>query len=114
MLNYKYDWIEPLFDSFWSIDSNYSGEVYENSEGDKIFELEVPGFNSKNLSVEVLQDKLVIKGEREVEGKKSNSVISKKYNIGDLIVKDASLVDGILSIKLGMPEEKKPLKIELK
>lgn len=107
MLKFMYDWPFDI-----NLDNN--GEVYEDEEGNKILELEVPGFNNKNISVEFSQNKLVIKGEREVRGKKSKNVISKKYSIGDLIVKDASLVDGILSIKLGMSEERKPIKIELK
>jgi len=82
---------------------------------DRVFELEVPGFNETNIDVELSNGILTVKGTREVKegcyaGRKE---IYKRYAVGSHEEVNAIIKDGILRLTLKTPKEDVK-KIELK
>ena len=95
-------------------------------EGDYSFviELALAGFSKKDIEVEVADGLLTIRSVKENDENDSNiyrGISYRKFNrkftlADDIVVKDASLENGMLVISLErvVPEEKKPRKIEIK
>ena len=95
-------------------------------EGDYSFviELALAGFSKKDIEVEVADGLLTIRSVKENDENDSNiyrGISYRKFNrkftlADDIVVNDASLENGMLVISLErvIPEEKKPLKIEIK
>lgn len=94
-----------------------------------VIDMAVAGFKKSDIDIEVVKDALVVSGtvgnplEEEVENVTylhrglANRNFQHKFKIASNVqVKEAELQDGILSILLEefVPEEDKPLKIELK
>lgn len=101
---------DSIWDSFFDeFDSAFGNCCYENDEGDVIYELEVAGFNKDNISVEVADGILEVKGDRELaEGVNTvgHKAIHKRLSVGNVENAEAVVKDGILKITLKYPKEK--------
>lgn len=86
-------------------------------------ELAVAGFKRDELDVELAEGVLTISAKAESTDEKeyvhrglAKRAFTRKWTLADdVVVRDASLTDGVLSIKLEriIPEEKKPRKIDI-
>lgn len=88
-------------------------------------ELAVAGFGKQDLEVEIVDDKLIIKGNTHHDGEDQTAYLyqglaqrafTRTFNLADNIeIKGAALLNGILKIALEaiIPEHKKPKKIEI-
>lgn len=79
---------------------------------------EVPGFNKTNLTVELVNDKLVIDGKRTytANGQEKEKRISQKYMIGqgyDPSTIEATIEDGLLTIFVKNLKEAQKRKIKI-
>jgi HSP20 family molecular chaperone IbpA len=110
-----FDWdpFENLFSDFHSLFED--AVTYQDDDKNIVVELEVPGFNKDNLSVELAGGNLTIRGTREVKtecyvGRKE---INKSYRVGDFQDATAQVVDGILRVTIKTPtEETKKVEVE--
>lgn len=94
-------------DLFGSFANFFDSSWKQDKDGNHVFEVECPGFNSDNLSVEINEGILTISGETETRK------IFKRYQIGNITDVDAKIKDGILSLTLKSPKTEAK-KIELK
>jgi HSP20 family molecular chaperone IbpA len=101
--------MDSLFNDFGTVFGNYS---YKNDAGDFVREIECPGFNKQNLSVELSEGVLTISGERK-DNEGIERKIYKRFRMGTYEDVDAKIEDGILYLTIKTPKEKKQ-KIELK
>ena len=72
-----------------------------------VYEIEVPGFNKDNIKMELSNGILCVKGERDVgENHAGKKYLEKTLDIGDISSESlsAEVVDGILYVKIGLPE----------
>ncbi len=87
-------------------------------------ELAVAGFKRSELDIELAESVLTITAKSEntdedveyVHRGLAKRAFTRKWTLADdVIINDASLVDGVLTVKLQriIPEEKKPRKIEI-
>lgn len=86
-------------------------------------ELAVAGFKRSELDIELAEGVLTITAKSEDRDEREyvhkgigKRTFTRKWTVADdVVVRDASLVDGVLAIKLEriIPEEKKPRKIEI-
>jgi len=86
-------------------------------------ELAVAGFKRSELDVELAEGVLTISAKSETTDEQeyvhrglAKRAFTRKWTLADdVVVRDASLTDGVLSIKLEriIPEEKKPRKIDI-
>lgn len=98
----------------WDSDPMFKKLYYSKKDDAYMYEMLVPGFNKDNLSVEVDNGVLTVKGERE-KGNSEKVVINKKMTINDYDKIDAEIKDGILYLKFEAPKHKSDVKrIELK
>jgi len=104
------DFYKNIFDVHF--DNRDSSIFYETPEGNYILKVKVPGFNKENLSVVLLENKIYIKGLRVLYNEEEE-VVDKVYIIRDLIIDNAKIIDGVLTIEFKKPEEKS-IKIELR
>lgn len=86
----------------------------------------MPGVNVEDINIELIDNSLVIKGERKADSKDNDQFIRKERNDGvfhksvklpydvDRDNVNASLKDGVLIIELVKSEEAKPKRIEIK
>ncbi len=109
--------VSSVFNSlFRDMDSVFDDTVkYQTSEGDLVYEMEVPGFNKDNLSVEVIDGVVTIKGERKTDSDNyvGHKKVFKRMNIARSENLEASISDGILKLVVKTPK-KESVKIELK
>lgn len=105
--------LEHVFEDF---DRFFGPNCYTNEDGDCIYMIEVPGFNKDNLSVELSDGILTIKGDREVKDKHyaGNSKIFKQLTVGEAEDATAKIEDGILTltVKYPKPEPGKQITVE--
>ena len=106
-------------------DSNYPPyNIIKHDETNLSIEVAVAGFKRSELDVELAEGVLTVSAKAEpVEEEKeyfhrglAKRAFVRKWTLADdVVVRDASMVDGILAIKLEriIPEEKKPRKIEI-
>lgn len=97
--------------------------ILKISDHDYVVEMAVAGYSEEDLEINFEKNKLTIKGEikREQEGEYlhkglSSRAFTKVFTLIDtLIVKNASLTNGILRIELfnDIPEQQKPRKIQI-
>ena len=114
-----WDWkFESIWNNFFTdFDSVFGDTKYLDENNNVVYEIEVPGFNKDNLSVEVVDGILTVKGDREDysnahAGKKS---IHKRMSIAEAEDVEAEIKDGILYITLKKPkQEVSTKKIEIK
>ena len=107
-----YDWSPPV-------------DIYETADG-IVLKIELPGIHKDDVSVEIKDNVLTLKGERLLDPKiKDEHYYRKERNFGkfqrsfslqDPISSDlikASFKDGVLTIEIPRPEEEKPKKISV-
>ena len=101
------------FDRGWYNDFTYkhqaSGHYNETDDGYE-YELELPGYNRKDVSVSAVGGVITINA---VKGEKT-----RKFSVGvsedaDLSTISASLADGILAIKVDKQEKAKPITVRI-
>ncbi len=129
---YTPDYFGGVFDTFFNDNLGRqagSSKVATNiSEDDKGYylELAIPGFSKENVSINIEEDLLKIKGEKpqakEQEGKKysrkdfSMQQFEKSYRLPEQVEAEkinASFSDGILSIEMPKKEPAKPVSIQI-
>ena len=96
--------------------------IRKASEDQYTVELAVAGFEEKDIGVELVEDTLIIKGNRPEEtrdgllhqGLASRDFIKKFILSDDMVIKGAALSNGMLYVGVEriIPDEKKPRKIE--
>jgi HSP20 family molecular chaperone IbpA len=104
------------FDDLASTFEIFDDTVRYSIGEDRVFELEVPGFNETNLDVEFANGILTVKGTREVKEEgcyAGRREIYKRYTVGPHENVDASVKDGILKLTL-KPSKEDVKKIDLK
>jgi molecular chaperone IbpA len=116
----------PVFRDFQSQTSNYPPHnIVRVSDNEFYLELAVAGFKKGEISMEEHQGLLTIKGDKVTDTSDTsyqfrgiaNRSFSKSFRIAEYFeVSDASLEDGILSVKFtkNVPEEAKPKLIAIK
>jgi HSP20 family molecular chaperone IbpA len=105
-----------FFDDFFSDLTASTGVIWNvNDDGDVVYQVECPGFNDKNLNVEIADGFVEITGKREVDGKFVGSrEIHQRFTVGKPEDVKAQLKDGILYLTLSFPKrEKSKVKIEV-
>lgn len=97
---------ESLFDHLWgSFDEIFGDRRYRNDQGELVYEVECPGFNKENLSVEIAAGVLTVQG-KIGEGSNQREIF-KRLTIGAAEEVDAAIADGILTLTFKVPEKKK-------
>jgi HSP20 family molecular chaperone IbpA len=104
-----FDDVDGMFRNLWTgFENIFSDTRYLNKEGDIVFEIEVPGFNKENLSVEIADGILTVQGERNIEGDHvGQRKIYKRLQVGRSEEVDAEIKDGILYLCLKQPKKKR-------
>ena len=114
---------DSIFDSWSKAQSFPFYNVVKYGKGEYGLELGLAGFNKKNVKVAYQDGVLTISG--QVEDKEKDYIekglafrkFFKQFSLHqDVVVNDAKMEDGVLTVKLGVnePEEIKPLDIEVK
>jgi molecular chaperone IbpA len=121
---------DNLWDRLHSIEtvnssSNYPPyNIIKHDAENWSIELAVAGFKRSELDIELAEGDLTVTAKSEavdedieyVHRGLAKRAFTRKWTLADdVVVRDASLVDGVLSIKLEriVPEEKKPRKIDI-
>ena len=94
------------FTSTWGslmngFDYFFGDASYKNDDGNMVYEIEVPGFNKDNLSINIENGMLTVQGKRETKSSKSHAglkEIYKRLSTGDIKDADAKILDGILYV----------------
>lgn len=116
----EWDWkLENIWNSFFTdFDTLFGDTKHIEKDGSLVYEIEVPGFNKDNLSVEINEGILTIQGDREDYSnvKAGKKTIYKRLAISEVEDVSAKIEDGILYITLQSPQktENKSKKIEIK
>lgn len=105
-----YDWKPPV-------------DIYETGEG-IVLKIELPGVKKDDVSVEVKDNVLTIKGERLLDPaikdehyyrkERSFGKFNRSFSLQELIKPDlikASFKDGVLTVEVPRPEEEKPKQV---
>ena len=112
-----------MFDNLSKAQSFPFYNVVKYGKGEYGLELGLAGFNKKNVKVQYKDGILTVSG--QVEDKEKDYIekglaarkFFKQFSLHqDVVVNDAKMEDGVLTVKLGVnePEEIKPLDIEVK
>jgi HSP20 family molecular chaperone IbpA len=96
--------LDKLFNP--TFNTMFESAYQRDDDGNIKLEIEVPGFNKDNLNVEISEGILT------VEGKAGQRQIYKQYSIGNIEDIQATVKDGILSLKL-IEQEKQVKRIAL-
>lgn len=115
----------PVFRDFQTQTSNYPPHnIVKISDDEFYLELAVAGFKKSEVSMEVHQGLLTIKGDKEVSSDSAYQYrgiagrsFSKSFRIAEYFeVSNASMEDGILTVTFvkNVPEEAKPKLIAIK
>ncbi len=122
--------IERVFEDFFPTFSEEKGfyphlDIAE-SENEIVIKADVPGMTQKDISIEIHNDQLIIRGEKkeEEEVKKKNIYISerrygkfaRRITLPDYVDPEktkAKIKDGVLTITIPKKEEVKPKKISV-
>jgi len=99
--SFLFDRISEDFDRF------FGTNCYADEDGNTVYQLEVPGFNKDNLKVDIADGVLTISGDRQVQTKNyaGQSRIFKRLSVGEIEDAEATVTDGILTLKLKYPKE---------
>jgi len=105
-----YDWSPPV-------------DIYETGDG-IVLKIELPGVNKDDVSVEVKDNVLTLKGERLLDPKikdenyyrkeRSFGKFNRSFSLQETIKPDlikASFKDGVLTIEIPRPDEEKPKQV---
>jgi HSP20 family molecular chaperone IbpA len=103
----KFDEMDSIFGNLYDdIEAAFGYSNYKNDKGDYVIEIECPGFNKDNLKVEISEGIMTVQGERESSGGNVRRIF-KRYTVGKYEDVDAKIEDGILTLTMKVPEEKK-------
>jgi molecular chaperone IbpA len=120
------DLINKFNKDVWDNSDKMFGDVFDNvkyGKGEYGIELGLAGFNKKNVKVQYKDGVLTVSGQVDDSEKEylekglAARKFFKQFALHDkAVVNDASMEDGVLTIKLGVnePEEIKPLDIKIK
>lgn len=121
-----FDHLASLLNTASSDSSSYPPYNVELIDDDQyIINMAVAGFTEQELDIEVKENNLTIKGSKEGETEEESKFLyrgiatrsfTRRFQLAEyVIVKEAGLENGILSIKLEriIPEAKKPRHIEI-
>ena len=99
-------------------------DIYKSQDDEQVIEMALAGYSKSDIDVELADGVLTIKSIKTVEdgdNKVYRGIASRNFTrkftlADDIVVKDGSLKDGMLSIELEriVPEEKKPRLIKIK
>lgn len=104
--------IDSMFDNLLDGFNEFFGDArYKDKEGNLVYEIECPGFNKENLSVEIAEGILTVQGSRG-EGSMKREIF-KRLNVGATEEVEAEIKDGILSLVFKQPT-KKTTKLDIK
>jgi HSP20 family protein len=105
-----YDWNPPV-------------DIYETTDG-VILKIELPGIKKEDVSVEIKDNVLTLKGERLIDPnindenyyrkERSFGKFHRSFSLQDPLKSDlikASFKDGVLTVEIPRPEEEKPKRI---
>lgn len=101
-----------------------STDIFRDEES-VVLTMEMPGVNKKNLDIKVDKDLLMISGKRDLPYNNGQYKIREirqgdfyqEYTIDDTIDREkieASIKNGLVTLKLGLRESEKPKKIAIK
>jgi HSP20 family protein len=103
-------------------------DVIVSDEGVTVY-MDVPGLNAESLEIELENDVLTVRGERPFpyateDGERSVRRIERRFGKFERSLRvprgldpdsvEASLVDGILTLRIPKPESQKPRKVQIK
>ena len=117
------DSFDSIFDSLSKVQSFPFYNVVKYGKGEYGIELGLAGFNKKNVKVEYKDGVLTVAGQvddKEKEYIEKGLAFRKFYKQfqlrNDVVVDDAKMEDGVLTVKLGVnePEEIKAQEIKIK
>ena len=112
------DTFDSIFDSWSKAQSFPFYNVVKYGKGEYAIELGLAGFNKKNVKVQYKDGVLTVSG--QVDDKEKEYIekglaarkFFKQFQLrNDVVVNDAEMKDGVLSVKLGVQE---PEEIEIK
>jgi molecular chaperone IbpA len=117
------DAFDSIFDSWSKAQSFPFYNVVKYGKGEYGLELGLAGFNKKNVKVAYQDGVLTVSGQVDDKEKEyiEKGLAARKFFKQfalhqDVIVNEAKMEDGVLTVKLGVnePEEIKPIDIEVK
>ena len=117
------DTFDSIFDSWSKAQSFPFYNVVKYGKGEYAIELGLAGFNKKNVKVQYKDGVLTVSGQVDDKEKEyiEKGLAARKFFKQfalhqDVIVNEAKMEDGVLTVKLGVnePEEIKPIDIEVK
>ena len=117
------DSFDSIFDNLSKAQSFPFYNVVKYGKGEYGIELGLAGFNKKNVKVEYKDGVLTVSGQVDDKEKEyiEKGLAARKFFKQfalhqDVIVNEAKMEDGVLTVKLGVnePEEIKPIDIEVK
>ena len=117
------DAFDSIFDSWSKVQSFPFYNVVKYGKGEYGLKLGLAGFNKKNVKVQYKEGVLTISGQIEdkekdyIEKGLATRKFFKQFSLHqDVVVNEAEMEDGVLTVKLGVnePEEIKPLDIKIK
>ena len=117
------DSFDSIFDNWSKVQSFPFYNVVKYGKGEYGLELGLAGFNKKNVKVAYQDGVLTVSGQVDDKEKEyiEKGLAARKFFKQfalhqDVIVNEAKMEDGVLTVKLGVnePEEIKPIDIEVK
>ena len=117
------DAFDSIFDSWSKVQSFPFYNVVKYGKGEYGLEVGLAGFNKKNVKVQYKDGVLTVSG--QVDDKEKEYIekglaarkFFKQFQLrNDVIIDEAKMEDGVLTVKLGVnePEKIKPLDIKIK
>ena len=125
------DYLDPFFEAFFSRANENVGylpmktDIYESDKSYRL-DMELPGLEKDNISIDlkdgtltvaVKSPKNAVEGFKRIRRERFYGETSRQFYLGEVDEKsiDATYRDGVLSITANkvIPEEPKPLKIEI-
>ena len=104
--------IDSLFDNITAGFNDFFGDTrYKTKDGDIAYEIECPGFNKENLTVEIADGILTVQGSRG-EGEYKREIF-KRMSVGASEEVEAEIKDGILKLVFKQAQ-KKSTKLDIK
>jgi HSP20 family protein len=103
-------------------------DVIVSDEGVTVY-MDVPGLNAESLEIELENDVLTVRGERPFpyateDGERSVRRVERRFGKFERSLRvprgldpdavEASLVDGVLTLRIPKPESQKPRKVQIK
>jgi HSP20 family protein len=116
----------PRYQREWSPASSFPAVNVWEDEKNLYAEAEIPGIRMEDLDVSVIENELILKGERKVTADEKATFHRRERGVGtfsrvfrlpvdiDADRVEATLRDGVLQITLPKAEAAKPRKVEVK